>query len=53
MINLLGLAVYQLPTLESHDVGHGQNAFLGTPAQGFGMLGRVGSGSITVRVCLG
>ena len=30
-----------------------QNAFLGTPAQGVGMLASWGSGSITVRVCFG
>ena len=39
--------------LASHEAGHGQNAFPGTPAQGFGMLGSRGSGSITVRVCCG
>jgi hypothetical protein len=39
--------------LGSHDAGHGQNALLSTPAQGFGMLGSWGSGSITVRVCCG
>ena len=39
--------------LASHEAGHGQNAFPGTPAQGSGMLGSWGSGSITVRVCFG
>jgi hypothetical protein len=39
--------------LTSRDTGYGQNGFLGTPAQGFGMLGSWGSGSITVRVCFG
>jgi hypothetical protein len=39
--------------LASRDAGYGQNGFLGTPAQGFGMLGSWGSGSITVRVCFG
>jgi hypothetical protein len=33
--------------------GHGQNGFLGTPAQGCGMLVSWGSGIITVRVCFG
>lgn len=33
--------------------GHGQNAFLGTSAQGFGMLASLGSGSITVWPCFG
>jgi hypothetical protein len=37
----------------SHDAGHGQNAFPGTPAQGSGMVASWGSGSITVRVCFG
>src|SRR6266581_8048724 len=39
--------------LASHDAGHGQNAFPGTPAQGFGMLVSWGSGIITVPVCFG
>jgi hypothetical protein len=33
--------------------GHGQNAFLGTPAQGRGMLASRGRGTITMRVCFG
>jgi hypothetical protein len=33
--------------------GQGQNAFFGTPVQGFGMLASRGSGIITVRVCFG
>src|SRR6266581_6151919 len=39
--------------LASHDAGHGQNAFPGTPAQAFGMPDSWGSGIITVPVCFG
>ena len=41
------------PRSSWHDAGHRQNAFLGTPAQGSGMLASRGSGIITVRVCFG